>query len=94
MDSSLEVMHALLARKALVNCQDKTGATALYWAALNGQADRVALLLQYGADPHLTDKQGKTPLDYAKTTNPERRVQDDFAKTSGLLEGATQVMKR
>jgi ankyrin repeat protein len=94
MDSSLEVMHALLARKAPVNCQDKTGATALYWAALNGQADRVALLLQYGAYPHLTDKQGKTPLDYATTTNPERRVQDDFAKTRGLLGGAKQLKKR
>ncbi len=50
MDSSIEVMRELLARGAPVNCQFR-GASALYWAALNKQSDRMALLLQSGADP-------------------------------------------
>ena len=49
-DSSLEVIGALVTKGAPVNCQDGHGQTALHWAALNGQADRVALLLKSGAD--------------------------------------------
>jgi ankyrin repeat protein len=49
-DSSQEVISALIAEGAPVNCQDEHGQTALHWAAINGQADRVALLLKNGAD--------------------------------------------
>jgi ankyrin repeat protein len=88
-ESSLEVIQALIAEKAQVNCQDRNGWTALHWAALNGQADRVALLLQNGADPKLRTKGGQTPLDEAKTSNSESRVQAEFAKTRELLRRAT-----
>jgi serine/threonine-protein phosphatase 6 regulatory ankyrin repeat subunit B len=84
-DSSPEVMRALLAGKAPVNCQDTHGHTALYWAAMNGQADRVSLLLQHGADRELRDNVGRTALDVATTTNEDRRVQAEFAKTRELL---------
>ena len=49
-DSSLDVINALIEKGAPVNCQDEHGQTALHWAALNGQADRVALLLKNGAE--------------------------------------------
>jgi len=87
MESSTEVMRELIARGSPVNCLFR-GESALYWAALNGQADRVELLLKSGADPRLQDGNGHTILDAATTTNPESRVQADFAKTRKLLEEA------
>lgn len=87
-DSSLEVIGALVARGAPVNCQDGHGRTALHWAALNGQADRVALLLKSGADRGLKNADGKTPLDIASTTNPDKRVQALFASTRAELIAA------
>jgi ankyrin repeat protein len=87
-DSSLEVMQALIARKAAVNCQNSP---PLYWAALNGEADRVALLLQCGADPNLRVKgTGQTPLEAAITMHSDRSVQSNFAKTRQLLEKAAK----
>ena len=74
MDSSVEVMRQLIARGSQVNCQFR-GASALYWAALNGQDDRVALLLDSGADPRQKDGVGHTILDTAQTTNRDPRVQ-------------------
>src|ERR1051326_5720170 len=88
MDGSAEIMQALIEKKAPVNCQDAYGRTALYWASLNGETDRVAVLLRNGADPTLHDSGGQTALDVAVTTNPEPRVQADFAKTRELLKAA------
>ena len=81
MDSSTEVMRELIAKGSPVNCQFR-GATALYWASLNGQSDRVALLLKSGADPRQQD------MDAAKTSSSDSRVQGDFAKTRQLPEQA------
>ena len=39
-----------------------------------------------GANPTLRNKVGKTPLDRATTTNPDKRVQKDFASTRELLK--------
>jgi ankyrin repeat protein len=86
MDSSLEVMRALIASGAPVNCR-YGGASALYWAALNGQTDRVKLLLKSGADPTIR-VDGKTLLEVATCTNPDHRVQADFGKTRKLLSEA------
>jgi len=83
-ESSIEVMRELIVRGSPVNCQFR-GATALYWAALNGQHDRVQLLLDSGADPRQSD------LDAANTTNPDSRVQSDFSKTRQLLEKALRA---
>jgi ankyrin repeat protein len=92
MDSSPEVIHALLEAGAPVNCRGTHGETALFWAALNGQVDRVAILLKGGADPTIPNENGKTPLDVATTTNPERRVQELFARTRELLSSAVKKL--
>jgi ankyrin repeat protein len=92
MDSSTEVMRALIAKGSPVNCQFR-GASALYWAALNGQYDRVALLLQSGADPRQQDDEGRTILKIATTTNPDSRVQADYTKTRQLLQEALKSPK-
>jgi hypothetical protein len=89
MDSSVEVMRELIAKGGPVNCKYR-GASALYWAALNGQYDRVELLLQSGADPSQQYEGGHTIVDVATTTNPDSRVQNEFARTRRLLERALQ----
>lgn len=93
MESNIEVMRALIAKGSPVNCQFR-GASALYWAALNGQNDRVALLLQSGADPQQQDGEGHTILEIATTTNPDSRVQAEFAKTRQLLQEALKSTKQ
>jgi ankyrin repeat protein len=75
-DSSLEVVRALIDRRAPVNCGYR-GASALYWAVVNGQADRVTLLLLNGADPTT-----------AKCPNSGPGVKANFAKTCELIESA------
>jgi uncharacterized protein len=85
-EGSLEVLHALIERGAPVNCRYR-GASALYWAALNGQTDRVELLLRSGADPTIR-VDGKGLLEVATCTNPDRRVQAKFEQTRKLLNDA------
>ncbi len=78
--SSLEVMRALIDRGAPVNCEYR-GASALYWAAINGRVDRVTLLLQNGADP----------TEAARCPNSGPGVKTDFAKTCELIERALRT---
>lgn len=88
MDSNTEVMRALLKAGAPADCRGVHGETALYWAALNGEVDRVKVLLEGGADPTAKTGDGKTLIEVATTTNPERRVQQEFAKTRTVLSAA------
>jgi len=85
-----DVVKALLKVGAPANCQNKSGETALHWAAMNAFNDVVVVLLDGGANPNLRDKQGKTPFDVAVATNPDKRVQKQFAQTRALLTSATQ----
>jgi hypothetical protein len=97
-ESSTEAISALIAAGASPNCQNPGGMTALHWASLNGQFDRVQALLDGGANPHLQNREGKTALDLATTTNPDKRVQNDFAKTRALLKtgktGQSRVLEK
>lgn len=81
MDSSIDVIRQLIARGGPVNCQYR-GASALYWAAVNGQYDRVDLLLKSGAEVRQED------LDAAHYSGTDSRVQSNFAKTHDLLSRA------
>jgi ankyrin repeat protein len=50
-----------------INRQDDSGMTALHWAsALADQPDIVRCLAGLGADLHLRNMRGRTPLDYAR----------------------------
>ncbi len=83
MDSSTDVIRELIARGAPVNCQYR-GASALFWAATNGQFDRVELLLTSGAEPRKED------VDAAHYTGTDSSVQSKFAKTRDLLSKALE----
>ncbi|XP_023316094.1 ankyrin-1-like [Trichogramma pretiosum] len=50
-----------------VNAADKWGNTALRWAVSRGHRGLLKMLLRNGANPHLTDANGLTPLEIACT---------------------------
>src|SRR5262249_50621554 len=63
----VDVVRAMLARGADLNARDRSGSTALMWAAFNetGDATIVQELLARGADPAATNAAGATALDWA-----------------------------
>jgi N-acyl-D-amino-acid deacylase len=62
-----ELVRLMAARGANLDARDRTGATALMWAAFNesGDAAIVEYLLARGADPSAANKAGETALDWA-----------------------------
>ena len=69
--STIEVMKALIDHHAPLDCQEKSrGETALHWAAMNGQQDRMQMLLQAGANPNLRNRQSLTAFDIAPALDP------------------------
>jgi ankyrin repeat protein len=85
MGSSLEVLQALLGVGAPADCPGIHNQTALHKAVMNGQADRIALLLQYGASPWRRDEDGQTPFDLAITDSPDDFMQAHFEKIREML---------
>ena len=53
--------------------------TLLHVAAKFGKPDMIYLLLSYGANPHLEDGEGKTPMKYALDFEKKENV-DVFIK--------------
>jgi ankyrin repeat protein len=53
-------------REVNLDHQDQSKRTALLWAAVYGYYEVVEMLLQQGANPHITDAGGHTPLDHAE----------------------------
>jgi hypothetical protein len=47
--------------KKMVERKDQDKRTALWWAACNGHADVVRLLLPHGANPRVKDADKRTP---------------------------------
>ncbi|KAK4875771.1 hypothetical protein RN001_012193 [Aquatica leii] len=73
--SNLETSLRLLIQGADPNYfHDEKGSTPLHVAAKANQLIQSELLITYGADPMCPDRQGKTPIDYAK-----QQVNQDLA---------------
>ncbi|XP_046983144.1 ankyrin repeat domain-containing protein 54-like [Schistocerca americana] len=63
---AVEEVRALLAAGADVVARGEVGGlTALHWAALNGHAAVVRLLLSAASDPNARTQGGRTPLHFA-----------------------------
>jgi len=62
---SYEIVETLLKHGAEINHKREVdGITALMLATFNGDVKKVKLLLSYNADKYITDKNGKTALNY------------------------------
>ena len=62
-----KVIQRLLEKGASVNAQNRTGETALMYAAWHGYSAIVQLLLENRADVTLKNKQGNTALTLAES---------------------------
>ena len=73
---------------AILNAQNKSGNTALHWAALNGHLESVKKLLEYGADPTITNQKGHDAV-YEAELNDKKDVVEWVLKEGGegLEEG-------
>ena len=60
-----DILEMLLQHHADVNQQNDEGIAPLHVAAMWGNDDAVRLLLDYGADPVISDDDDMTPLDHA-----------------------------
>jgi len=69
--SHISIVQLLVDRGANVNQQDCHGRTPLWWAAHSGCSGIVSHLLKNGADPTITDKDGKTARTVA--LEPDKR---------------------
>ena len=63
----LQITRRLLEKGAVVNAQNRTGETALMYAAWRGHSDIVQLLLENHADAALKNRQGDTALTLAES---------------------------
>jgi ankyrin repeat protein len=59
------VAELLTKDRTCVNVQDETGCTALLWATKNDNYEMAKILLNYGADKNISNRNGVTPLDIA-----------------------------
>lgn len=77
-----QIVELLLMHGTNLNSKDRSGLTALRWAARFGDADSLRLLLEAGADVTIRGKNGWTPLLYAKL----RRKDSNITNVAILLE--------
>lgn len=75
-------LQQALAQGASAQARDAQGQTALHLAVLQRWPQGVRLLLQAGADPRATNKNGHTAADVAK--------ENGFTDISAIFEGATR----
>jgi ankyrin repeat protein len=70
---------------SLVNAHNKSGNTALHWAALNGHVEVLLLLLQHGADPSILNGAGHDAL-FEAELNEKQEAVEALLKEGGSLE--------
>src|SRR5262245_11087705 len=106
----LEVVRAMASRGANINVRDRSGATALMWAAFNetGDATIVEELLKRGADAAATNRAGESALDWAlrRGATPAvaalrkaglsetARIRESVEKSIGLLQTSSAQFNR
>ncbi len=67
---SLELVQILLSYNDVIgaiNCVNLAGETSFYTSAVHGHVDIAELLLHYGSDPTICNKEGCSSLQYAQT---------------------------
>jgi len=69
-EGDLAVLELFLKGGMDLEIRDRSGTTALMYAALNGHGEVASLLIEEGAQVNAQDSQGRRALDYA-TVHPE-----------------------
>lgn len=84
---NIDRVSLLLERGADPNRRDRTGQTALMYAAGRGDAgsNLVQLLISYGADINLADNDGNTALDVAKASSAP--AVEELLRRAGGISG-------
>ena len=86
-EGDLAVLELFLNGGMDVETRDRSGATALMYAASNGHVEATSLLLEEGAHVNAQDHLGRRALDYA-TVHPESGAFKILA-SAGALYGTT-----
>lgn len=72
----------------LLNQQDPTGATPLFYATVAKKEDCVEFLLSRGADPNIASKKGQTPLSLSDSKGPIFKL---LRKHGALQDGENMI---
>ena len=86
---NLTVLELFLKGGMALETRDRSGATALMYAALNGHVEATALLVEEGAQVNAQDNLGRRPLDYA-TVHPESGAFKILASAGALYGTAPE----
>ncbi len=86
-EGDLAVLELFLKGGMDVETRDRSGATALMYAASNGHVEATSLLIEEGAHVNAQDHLGRRALDYA-TVHPESGAFKILA-SEGALYGTT-----
>lgn len=89
------IVRLLLNAGANVNAQDERGNTALMHAAGAHDSERMALLLDAGADQRITNKEGKTALDFGHYLLGPEKLRKDLEKliVSAIMKREAKVIE-
>jgi len=62
------------AQIAYINLQEHSGKTALHFAAMNGNAAMIRILIDHGADPCIRDEMGRIARDYTRESSDAHEI--------------------
>merc|ERR1712187_627482 len=94
------VVLALADARADPACADRSGWTALHWAAFRGDATLVQMLLTLGSNPSQRDGKGSTPREVAEHVLNEKKdakfgeglqANRDFTAVFALLPSTSDI---
>jgi len=85
------LQEAIKKKKTIVNAKDENGWTPLHEGARGGHLEVVKYLVEAGADVNTTNKQGATPLWWAKHQHGQDHPVIEFLESIGALESGPEL---